>query len=112
MEIRDIFELIADANKDACEITWNVAAKFQENAGEAMKTAFVQAPLPQTTKDVVLKNIDAYTIVFKQILDASRILHESVVKAATVYRKQAGKMTREDLDRALLQQYSGMILSL
>ena len=112
MQTRDILELIMDTNKDACEITWNAVNDFQENAGEAMKSAFMQAPLPKATKDAILKNIDAYTIIVKQFLDTGRFLHASVVKAATVSKKQAEKMTREDIDRALLQQYSGMILSL
>ena len=112
MQVRDIFELIFDANKDACEIAWKAVGSFQENAGEAMKSAFVQAPLPQAIKDTVLKNIDAYTIIVKQVLDTSRIMHESVVKTVTVSQKQAEQMTREDFDRALLQNYSGIILSL
>ena len=112
MQARDILELIIDANKDAYEFAWNAVNTFQEKAGDAMKTALGQAPLPRETKDAALKNIDAYTIIVRQVLDTSRILQESAVKAFTVSKKNAEQMTREDFDRALLQRYSGMILSL
>ena len=112
MQAQDIFELIIDANKDAYEITWNAVKNFQEKAGETMKTAFDQAPLPQATKDAALKNIDVYKIIVKQVFDISRIGHENFVKAVTASQKKTEKMTREDYDRAVLQSYPHMILPL
>ena len=112
MDAQKIFKLIMDTNKDAYNATWKAVNHCQEKSEELMKFAFDKSPLPETAKDMALKTIDAYKIVIEQVLDISRIGYENAMKMVTVSQQKAEQMTREDLDRTLLQKYPQIILSL
>lgn len=112
MDAQKIFKWIMDTNKDAYNTTWKSVSHCQEKSEELLKFAFDKSPLPEAAKDMAMKTIDAYRIVIEQVLDISRIGYENAMKMVAVSHEKAEKMTREDLDRTLLQKYPQIILSL